>query len=53
MIRMMGATIAVLTASLVVNVRLEPGWLVWIAPTLVLTPFIAVWARRIRSGRMG
>lgn len=53
MIRMMGATISVLTAFLVVNVRFEPGWLVWIAPTALLTPLIVVWARSIRAGRLG
>lgn len=52
MIRMMGATIAVLTAFLVVNVRFGPGWVVWLAPTAVLTPVIAVWARRIRAGTL-
>lgn len=53
MSRMMGATIAVVTAFLVVNVRFEPGWIVWLGPTALLTPVIFVWARRIRAGRFG
>ncbi len=52
MVRMMGATIAVITAFLVVNVRFEPGWVVWIAPTAVLTPLIVAWSRLIRRGRL-
>ena len=52
MSRMMGATIAVLTAFLVVNVRFEPGWVVWLAPTAILTPLIFVGATRIRAGRL-
>ncbi|MFM1890701.1 MAG: hypothetical protein RLZZ565_1458 [Planctomycetota bacterium] len=53
MSRMMGATIAVVTAFLVVNVRFEPGWVIWLGPTVLLTPLIFVWARRIRAGRFG
>ena len=53
MSRMMGATIAVVTAFLVVNVRFEPGWIIWLGPTVVLTPLIFVWAKRIRAGRLG
>lgn len=51
MSRMMGATIAVVTAFLVVNVHFEPGWIVWLGPTMLLTPVIFVWAKRIRAGR--
>lgn len=53
MSRMMGATIAVVTAFLVVNVHFEPGWVIWLGPTVLLTPVIFVWARRIRAGRLG
>lgn len=52
MSRMMGATISVLTAFLVVNVRFEPGWIVWLAPTVVLTPMIFWMAGSIRSGEL-
>lgn len=40
--RMLGGAIATLTAVLVVNVRTEPVWIGWIAPTVVLVPMI-VW----------
>ncbi|MDG1694047.1 MAG: hypothetical protein P8I13_04205 [Porticoccaceae bacterium] len=40
---MMGGTIAVVTAVLVVNVSMEPTWLWWILPTLVITPIIFWW----------
>jgi hypothetical protein len=53
MSRMMGATIAVVTAFLVVNVQFDPGWVIWLGPTVLLTPVIFVWARRIREGRFG
>ena len=52
MSRMMGATISVLTAFLVVNVRFEPGWIVWLAPTVVLTPLIFWMAGSIRSAKL-
>lgn len=44
--RMIGAGIATVTAVLVVNVTLEPTWLVWLAPTIVGTPAIGVWSAR-------
>lgn len=37
---MMGATIAAVTAFLVVNIQTDPAWIAWIAPTVVITPFI-------------
>lgn len=37
---MLGGTIAVVTAVLVVNVEMEPVWLPWISPTAVITPII-------------
>lgn len=50
--RMIGAAIATVTAVLVVNVSLEPAWLVWLAPTMVGAPAIALWSRRVaRSPR--
>lgn len=49
MARMMGAMIAVITAFLVVNVRFSPSWVIWIAPTMVLTPLIALWSKRVRA----
>ena len=40
---MMGGTIAVVTAVLVVNVNTEPQWLPWVLPTLLITPVIIYW----------
>ena len=48
--RMTGAYIASLTAFLVVNYQILPAfvppWLVWILPSLVLTPLIIKWSRK-------
>jgi hypothetical protein len=48
--RMLGATIATVTAVMVTNVRVEPLWIPWLAPTIVLVPAIAWWERRLRAG---
>jgi hypothetical protein len=50
--RMLGGTIAAVTAFTVVNVRIEPAFVVWLAPTVVLTPVIAYWTARVRGGRV-
>ena len=44
---MMGGTIAVITAVLVVNVDLEPAWVWWVLPTLLITPVIFWWNVKI------
>jgi len=49
--RMLAGTIAALTAFAVVNVRLEPAFVVWLAPTVVLTPLIVYW--NVRARRAG
>jgi hypothetical protein len=46
--RMLAGTIAAVTAFTVVNVRIEPMFVVWLAPTVVLTPVIVYWNRRVR-----
>lgn len=43
---MMGGTIAVTTAVLVVNVDVEPFWVWWVLPTMVITPVIVYWKRK-------
>ena len=52
---MLAGTIATITAVLVVNVETNPPWIVWILPTVVITPFIAWWNFRVaiqyRTGR--
>ena len=40
---MLGGTIAVITAVLAVNVDLEPAWVWWVLPTLLITPVIFWW----------
>ena len=46
---MMGGTIAVVTAVLVVNVDVEPVWIWWVLPTAFITPIILWWSRKTRS----
>ena len=48
---MLAGTIATVTAVLVVNVDTDPVWLVWILPTVVITPLIVWWNVRIASPR--
>ena len=47
---MLAATIATLTAFLVTNVKVEPAIVIWLLPTVVITPVIALWNRRIMRG---
>lgn len=49
---MMGAGIAAITAALVTNVQTDPVWMAWMAPTLVITPFIFLAIRRHRRGQL-
>jgi hypothetical protein len=52
---MLGGTIATITAVLVQQVvpRLEPTSpfkvIVWLAPTVIITPLIVVWARKVKA----
>lgn len=48
---MLAGTIATVTAFVVTNVALRPAFVVWLAPTVLVTPIIIVWSRRIRAGR--
>lgn len=48
--RMLGGTIATVTAFVVTNVTLEPVIIVWLAPTIILTPIIIWWERRLTAG---
>lgn len=49
--RMMGATIATLTAFIVTNFYIEPIFILWLAPTAIITPIITWWSRKIMAGR--
>ena len=42
---MLAGTISTVPAVLVVNVATNPPWIAWIAPTIVITPFIIYWNR--------
>ena len=44
---MMGGTIALVTAVLVVNVDIEPVWIWWVLPTALIVPFIVWWNFKI------
>ena len=46
---MMGGTIAVITAVLVVNVNIEPVWIWWLLPTVVITPISIYWNKKTLS----
>ena len=48
---MMGGTIAVITAVLVVNVNIEPVWIWWVLPTALITPVISWWNVKVLRGR--
>jgi uncharacterized membrane protein len=45
--RMCGAYIASLTAFLVVNVKFLPSLVIWLLPTIVITPLIFIWSKKI------
>ena len=44
---MLAGTIAVITAVLVTNVDIEPVFILWILPTIIITPLIFWWNRKI------
>ena len=44
---MLAGTIAVITAVLVTNVNIEPVFILWILPTILISPFIFWWNRKI------
>ena len=46
---MLAGTIATVTAVAVVNIDLNPVWLPWILPTVVITPLIVWWNVRVRG----
>lgn len=49
LIGMIGGTISVVTAVLVVNVTFQPGWVLWLLPTAIGTPAIIWWSRKVRG----
>ena len=50
---MIGATIAATTAFTVNTIHgVEPVWLPWLAPTVLMVPIILVWVRKVRGGQI-
>jgi hypothetical protein len=47
---MLAASIATITAFVVVNFRFNPTLLLWLAPTAIITPIIVVWNIKIHGG---
>jgi len=50
-IRMGGAYVSTVTAFLVVNVHVEPLWLFWLLPTVIVIPLVIYQSRRFMGGR--
>ena len=44
---MLAGTIAVITAVLVTNLSIEPVFILWILPTIIISPIIFWWNRKI------
>ena len=44
---MMGGTIAVITAVLVVNPPSAPEWIWWVLPTVLIVPVIIWWTKKV------
>lgn len=44
---MMGSYISTTTAFLVVNIQIQPAWVIWLLPTFIGTPVIIYWIRKI------
>ncbi|SDN03924.1 hypothetical protein SAMN05421813_13528 [Daejeonella rubra] len=47
--RMLGTYIAAMTAFLVVNVKFLPDYIVWLFPTVVITPLIIFWSKKYKK----
>ena len=47
---MLAGTIAVITAVLVTNLNIKPVFILWILPTILITPLIFWWNRKTLSG---
>jgi hypothetical protein len=48
--RMLGGTIATITAAGVVNLGFLPDLVVWLGPTALITPVIFWWTARVTRG---
>jgi len=52
LISMMAATIAAITAFLVVNIETDPAWVAWLLPTVIITPIIVLMSRVLLPKRV-
>lgn len=48
--RMMGGTIATLTAFIVTNFRMDPMVVLWLGPGMIIGPLAFVWVIRLKNG---
>lgn len=48
---MLAGAIATTTAFVVTNFNFSPGYILWLAPTFLITPIILIWAKKIREGK--
>ena len=46
-VHIIAGTIAVITAVLVTNIYIEPVFILWVLPTIIITPIIFWWNRKI------
>lgn len=44
---MLAANIGTVTAFVVTNLTLQPAFILWLAPTLILTPYIVYWNHKV------
>jgi hypothetical protein len=51
--RMMGAMIASYTAFLVVNIKFQPAWVLWLLPTMIGSGLIAYYLRKFTPKKKG
>jgi hypothetical protein len=48
---MTGAFVSTVTAFIVVNIQMEPGWVLWLLPTAILTPLGIFQMNRFMEGK--
>jgi len=46
---MLAGTISVLTAVSAVNINIQPAWVPWLLPTVLITPVIIWWSRKVKT----
>ena len=49
---MLAGLISTVTAFLVVNFTFDPAFVLWLAPTVLITPVIVIWSIKIEKGGM-